>query len=98
MEQRRPSGILLKSFTWRQLIGASISRHPVAEAAGSAGGIANGPVASREFCRSEQRFSVPSALMITFYPYPAPSSLSDLSLSRNIISCITNSAQQTCEE
>ena len=43
-----------------------------AEAAGGAGGIASGPVASREVCRSEQDFSAPPALVTTFYTYPEP--------------------------
>jgi hypothetical protein len=60
--QRRPSAILLKSFGWRRTIGASISGHCAAEAERGAGGVAKNPRPSKEVCRSEQRFLVPSAL------------------------------------
>ena len=66
------SPIPLKSFACRRTIGASISGHPAAEAAGGAGGLARGPRSLRELCCSEQRFSVPSTLVTTFCTYPEP--------------------------
>lgn len=70
--QWRPFAILLKSFTPRRIIGASISGHPAAEAAGGTSAVSRGLRLSREVRRSEQRFSVLSALVTTFYPYPEP--------------------------